>query len=162
MPKSSAQLDREIEAFLQGRSKAPNMPHAIPDRGYMVALHGSGNYLTSFGSKEEAQRFARRLAAQTRDTYDIVKVQNRGEDRFIVDEIAPHGRHHATVKTDEGRVLKCDMSKTCEEPVTHIDEKGFVYCTKHGVQRRGSGHRCRKLRPNELGQLKRGEPLAQY
>ena len=42
--KSSAQLDREIEAFLQGRVHAPNMPHAIPDRGYMVAQHGGGTY----------------------------------------------------------------------------------------------------------------------
>jgi hypothetical protein len=71
-------------------------------------------------------------------------------------------RSHATVTTAEGRVLKCDMSKTCEEPVTHLDEKGFVYCTKHGIQRRGSGHRCRKLSPSELGQLKRGEALARY
>jgi hypothetical protein len=86
--KSTAQLDREIAAFLQSRTKAPAMTHAIPDRGYMVAQHG-GAYLTSFGSKDEAVRFARGLAAQTRESYDIVKVQNRGEDRSIVDEIAP-------------------------------------------------------------------------
>jgi hypothetical protein len=100
--KSSAQLDREIEAFLQGRVHAPNMPHAIPDRGYMVAQHGGGTYLSSFGSKEEAVRFARGLAKQTREAYDIVKVQNRGEDRFIVDEIEPPGRRsHSTKKRSD-------------------------------------------------------------
>lgn len=99
--KSSAQLDREIAAFLQSRGHAPNMPHAIPDRGYMVAQHGGGTYLSSFGSKDEAVRFARGLAKQTREAYDIVKVQNRGEDRFIVDEVAPPAqvarRSHATM-----------------------------------------------------------------
>lgn len=106
--KSSAQLEREIEAFLQSRTQAPNMPHAIPDRGYMVAKHGGGTYLSSFGSKDEAVRFARGLATQTREAYDIVKVQNHGEDRFIVDEIAPPSpslsstgrRSHSTKKTE--------------------------------------------------------------
>lgn len=98
MAKTSAQLDREIEAFLQGRVRAPSMSHAIPDRGYMVAQHG-GAYLSSFGSKTEAIRFARGLAKQTRATYDIVKVQNRGEDRSVVDEIAP-----PSPKTDRRKI----------------------------------------------------------
>jgi len=109
--KSSAQLDREIAAFLQSRGHAPNMPHAIPDRGYMVAQHGGGTYLSSFGSKDEAVRFARGLAKQTREAYDIVKVQNRGEDRFIVDEVAPPGRSrsHATIGSHPLRSPEEDM-----------------------------------------------------
>ena len=124
--KSGAQLDREIDAFLQSRKDAPNMPHAIPDRGYMVARHGGGTYLSSFGSKDEAIRFARGLAKQTRETYDLVKVQNRGEDRFIVDEIAPPGRAHSTKKphitSPEGRLadlqrqgfMKRGPMRTCD------------------------------------------------
>jgi len=98
--KSSAQLDREIAAFLQARAQSRTVP-AIPDQGYMVAQHG-GSYLTSFGSKDEALRFARGLAEQTRESYDIVKVQNRGNDRFVVDEVMPRSwspsRAHATKK----------------------------------------------------------------
>ena len=31
--------------------------------------------------------------------------------------------------------LMCDMERGCALPVTHIDEKGFVYCQSHGHQR---------------------------
>jgi len=57
--------------------------------------------------------------------------------------------------------LSCDMEATCTEPVTHIDNKGFAYCTSHGVARR-DWVPCRKLRPWELRRLQRGEPLARY
>lgn len=57
--------------------------------------------------------------------------------------------------------LTCDMVKECHEPVTHIDNKGFVYCTKHGVERRYT-HPCRKLRTHELNRLKRGETVKRY
>lgn len=57
--------------------------------------------------------------------------------------------------------LVCDMTAGCDAPVTHIDEKGYAYCTAHGEQRRFS-HRCRKLRPHELRRLQRGEPIASY
>ena len=72
------------------------------------------------------------------------------------------GHSHALVKTDEGLVLQCDMSGSCKEPVTHIEDSGFVYCTKHGLQRRAAGQRCRKLTPAELKRLKRGETIARY
>jgi hypothetical protein len=57
--------------------------------------------------------------------------------------------------------LKCDMEKDCAEDVTHIDEKGYVYCHEHGVQRK-SWRRCRQLTPKELRQLQAGTPLASY
>lgn len=57
--------------------------------------------------------------------------------------------------------LKCDMTKECTQPVTHIDEKGYVYCTQHGLQRKGT-MRCRKLSGPELKQLESGKPLARY
>jgi hypothetical protein len=57
--------------------------------------------------------------------------------------------------------LTCDMVKTCQAPVTYIDEKGFVYCTGHG-QDRQSYRRCRKLRPHEIKTLRSGQPIARY
>lgn len=31
-------------------------------------------------------------------------------------------------------VLTCDMRADCRKPVTHIDDKGYVYCAEHGPQ----------------------------
>jgi hypothetical protein len=57
--------------------------------------------------------------------------------------------------------LTCDMEKECGEPVTHIDEKGFVYCRKHGNDRKYS-MRCRQLTSKELKLLRTGLPLGRY
>ena len=59
------------------------------------------------------------------------------------------------------RELKCEMKRDCKQAVTHIDDKGFIYCHAHGVQRKGF-RPCRQLTPKELGQLKGGMPLASY
>lgn len=56
--------------------------------------------------------------------------------------------------------LKCSYS--CGVPVTHIDEKGFVYCEYHGLLRRACGVLCRKLRGHELKRLEAGKPLLRY
>lgn len=58
--------------------------------------------------------------------------------------------------------LKCDMTEQCQDTVNHIDDSGFIYCTKHGLQRRGHGRRCRKLRPSELKKLENGQPVTRY
>jgi hypothetical protein len=29
----------------------------------------------------------------------------------------------------------CDMERACKAPVTHVDRKGYVYCTAHAAQR---------------------------
>lgn len=57
--------------------------------------------------------------------------------------------------------LKCDMTDDCTEPVTHIDQSGFAYCTEHGISRR-DWKPCRKLRPHELRRLQRGEQVKRY
>jgi len=59
----------------------------------------------------------------------------------------------------EARTLKCDMTRECKAEVTHIDNKGFVYCTGHGEDRRDRIP-CRKLRPHEIKQLTYGQPLS--
>jgi hypothetical protein len=65
---------------------------------------------------------------------------------------------------DDKRELTCDGSNCgpCSGGVTHLDDKGFAYCTAHGVKRRESGRRCRKLRVWELRKLERRESLRCY
>lgn len=55
--------------------------------------------------------------------------------------------------------LHCDMKQSCPDAVSHVDNKGFLYCTKHGVQRRANGTPCRQLRPSEIQKLVRGETI---
>lgn len=57
--------------------------------------------------------------------------------------------------------LKCEMTDDCQAEVTHLDNKGYIYCTEHGIQRR-DWKPCRKLRPHELRKLQRGEQIARY
>lgn len=57
--------------------------------------------------------------------------------------------------------LRCEMKADCAEPVTHIDNAGFIYCTTHGVRRR-AWKPCRKLRPHEVNRLKAGGILTRY
>jgi hypothetical protein len=49
----------------------------------------------------------------------------------------------------------------CSREVTHIDSKGWVYCTKCG-ECRAKGVRCRKLKPAEKSRLASGLPLIKY
>jgi hypothetical protein len=53
------------------------------------------------------------------------------------------------------------MTSTCAEPITMLDQKGYVYCTEHGLSRR-SYIPCRKLRPYELRRIERGEQIVRY
>lgn len=54
--------------------------------------------------------------------------------------------------------LQCDMERSCKSPVTHVDARGYVYCTKHG-ERRQMSERCRKLRDAEYKKLVQGQPI---
>jgi hypothetical protein len=58
------------------------------------------------------------------------------------------------------RILKCDMTATCADAVTHVDHKGYVYCGAHGVARRASGIPCRKLLVREIAALVAGNPIS--
>lgn len=59
------------------------------------------------------------------------------------------------------RAATCDMESGCVEPVSHLDQNGFLYCTKHGLMRRAS-RPCRQLRTHELNRLKRGAQITRY
>lgn len=59
--------------------------------------------------------------------------------------------------------LHCEMIDSCDDPVAMIDDKGYIYCAEHGLERRRCHRRrCRKLRPSELKRLERGEALGSY
>ena len=57
--------------------------------------------------------------------------------------------------------LKCSGTKECTCPVTHIDEKGFIYCSDHGKLRK-MYMRCRKLTKSELKTLEDKKPIKKY
>lgn len=59
--------------------------------------------------------------------------------------------------------MQCDMRRECKAIVTHIGEKGYIYCQVHGVERRHSGYEStRKMRPWELKIVAAGQPLPSY
>lgn len=60
------------------------------------------------------------------------------------------------------KTLQCEMSKECHEPVTHIEEKGFIYCEGHARTRRQYGRHARKMRTWELKLIHAGFPLPSY
>ena len=57
--------------------------------------------------------------------------------------------------------LHCDWGTDCGAEVTHIDNRGFIYCTPHGIARR-DWRPCRQLRPHELARLRRGDTIKRY
>ena len=59
------------------------------------------------------------------------------------------------------RVLTCDGVKSCDSEITHIDEKGFIYCANHGKERQ-EYRRCRKLAAWELRLIEAGQPVPSY
>ena len=62
-----------------------------------------------------------------------------------------------------GVTLKCEMRDDCYEPVTMIENKGYIYCTGHGIARRDPPrNRTRKIRPAEMRRLLRGEQIERY
>lgn len=59
--------------------------------------------------------------------------------------------------------MQCDMSHDCHRPVTHIGEKGYVYCAEHAVDRRRCGwERTRQMRTWEVKLIQQGKPLPSY
>lgn len=56
------------------------------------------------------------------------------------------------------KTLKCEMHPSCPDDVTYIDDKGFIYCMRHGMARRA--HRpCRRLQTFEIQLLRAGKTI---
>lgn len=60
------------------------------------------------------------------------------------------------------KTLQCEMNDACVFPVTHIDEKGFIYCKLCARERRYSGRRARAMRPWELKLVRNGGQVPSY
>jgi hypothetical protein len=58
-------------------------------------------------------------------------------------------------------IPRCEMSRDCAQPVTHVGEKGYIYCAGHAATRRGH-ERTRALRPWELELIRAGRPVPSY
>jgi len=57
--------------------------------------------------------------------------------------------------------LQCDMDERCRNEVTHLGDKGFVYCSSCAPDRIG-WERVRKLQGWEKRSLLAGEMLVSY
>lgn len=59
--------------------------------------------------------------------------------------------------------MQCDMKNECTQTVTHIGEKGYIYCAEHAIERRVYvGEHTRKMRKWEIDLIKSGKPLPTY
>ncbi len=56
---------------------------------------------------------------------------------------------------------QCDMRDECKNPVTHVGDKGWIYCAEHARGRQG-WERTRQMRKWELDILKTGGQLPKY
>lgn len=70
---------------------------AIPDRGYCLGAppyirRGGWLYDSCYLDKGDAHAAAKLLANECRESVDVVQVQNRGNDRFIIARVKPDGR----------------------------------------------------------------------
>ena len=66
--------------------------HAVermPDRGFALSDRHLGTYETYFLDKAHATRGAQLLANSRKRSIELVQIQNRGNDRFIVGEFEP-------------------------------------------------------------------------
>lgn len=68
---------------------------------------------------------------------------------------------HFLFVTRPAAKLQCQMSDDCRNSVTHIGEKGYIYCQACIVHRKGY-ERCRRMRAWEMKLLLTGEPLPSY
>ena len=59
-----------------------------------------------------------------------------------------------TATWDSQGKLVCDEDPKDGRPVTHMDSKGYAYCTQHAEQLVRNGRRgVRKLRPQEIKKM---------
>lgn len=70
----------------------------------------------------------------------------------------------ATTTTTEPARLHCAgaSAPACTRPITHVDDQGWVYCYHHGLQRKASGRRVRRVKPQERELLARTGRVRRY
>lgn len=58
--------------------------------------------------------------------------------------------------------VQCEMSNDCPAEVTHVEDKGYIYCTEHANDRRSWNPRVRKMRAWERRWIAAGKVLPTY
>lgn len=77
--------------------------------------------------------------------------------------LPPHVARPATPTELASFQLRCEMSRECSARVTHLGEKGFIYCEPHARQRtRAVGERTRALSSDELATLHAGGRVERF
>jgi hypothetical protein len=87
--------------------------------------------------------------------------KNLHKDGYHMTDATPLPEVLVETWKDGQKVLTCGMTEDCLSDVTHIDNRGFLYCTFHGLKRRNDTP-CRKLWSHELNKLRKGEIIKGY
>lgn len=69
------------------RVPPPPRDNPCPSSGWAVGTNRG--YVSYHGTRAAATKAAQEWANRTRNRADVVRIQNRGEDRFIVEQIEP-------------------------------------------------------------------------
>lgn len=144
-----AQMKKAVEALLEARVEMRRVTDALGE----IKRDASGVWWTNNYQDPEIEKAHKTL-------YDLDHQIGMGfrDIEWMERQLKPKAVRSAS-ETKVAETLKCDMEKDCKEPVTHIDNKGFVYCSKHGERRKAGGVPTRALRPGEVKKLEQGETV---
>jgi hypothetical protein len=113
-------------------------------------------------SKQEVQEFIDMIARMK--TESEMDEESNGEECMSGDdavETLSDLIHTARELQSTKKMLTCDMTAECTCAVTHIGNKGYVYCTQHAAERRASSREhCRKMRAWEINTLASGGQIS--
>jgi len=77
------------DAFVLFRNKHEIKGGRVPDQGYAISDVQLGTYDSYYASRPIARRAAQLLATSRGRRIELIQIQNRGEDRFIINEFEP-------------------------------------------------------------------------
>lgn len=125
-----------------------------------VKAHNSATYARECATNGASpERLTRAQAAAERDAAAFAALEHHGHKPGECSRCDLADAVIEQLAVDAApRVLKCDMLVACKAPVTHVDNKGYVYCASHGEHRKLSVP-CRALRPNEITKLTNGQTI---
>jgi len=142
--------------------KCPKCKQDVWDVASGYKLHKCHGCGTAFDT-ESAANYDQSPAFQEEAEYEDGRKNAITGDELM---LRLKGRRNAGVAAGEAKYgsrensrLRCDMRADCNEPVSYVDNKGFVYCDRHG-QSRKSAVSCRKLTASELKKLEAGELIS--
>jgi len=135
-----------IPADIHAKALAANLVAEV--RAHQPAGHEYSGYFTYTLSKVAIVAGAPDLISMVRG---VVSSQERAWSamREALDGLFPRAER-----------LQCDHDRACRELVGHIDDSGYVYCLRHGLDRARMGHRTRLLSAAEAEHIMMGGTIA--